>query len=97
MSRARVAWEHTLGERHVCLSIVAERGEDFIDEHHLYHVRDRSGATALESLTMRRVYRWDHARLTPLLEEVGFVDVRTDHFPNVKGYHFAMNRAFRPR
>ena len=72
-------------------------GEDFIDEHHLYHVRDGDGPTELETLTMRRVYRWDHAHLTPLLEDVGFVDVRTDHVQNVKGHRFAMNRAFRPK
>ena len=95
--RARIAWQHEREGRRVSLTIVAERGDDYIDEHHLYHVRDGAGPLQLEALTMRRVYRWDHFHLAPLLEDVGFVDIRSDHFQNVKGYSFAMSRAFRPR
>jgi len=103
MAEPRIAWQHRSERREVSLSIVADRGSDFIDEHHLYHHRDaaveggRRAPLQLETLTMRRVYRWDHAHLTPLLEEVGFESVRSDHFDNVKGHTFAMNRAFRPR
>ena len=97
MQRARIEWEHERDERGVCLTIVTERGDDHIDEHHLYHVREEGGPAVLETLTMRRVYRWDYFHLTPLLEEAGFVDIRSDHFRNVKGHLFAMNRAFRPR
>ncbi len=96
MQRPRLVWQHALEGKEVSLTIVSERGEGFIDEHHLYHVRDPGEPMRLETLTVRRVYRWDHAHLTPLLEDVGFVDVRTDHFKNVKGHTFAMNRAFRP-
>lgn len=96
MERARIAWEHTRDARTVSLTLVAERGHDYIDEHHLYHHREGSAPAQLESLTMRRVYRWDHFHLTPLLEDVGFVSIRSDHFRNVKGHTFAMNRAFRP-
>lgn len=96
MEPARIAWEHMLEERRVTLTILAERGEGFIDEHHLYHVSDGGGPTRLEALTMRRVYRWDHHHLAPLLMDAGFAEVRTDHFENVKGHRFAMNRAFAP-
>lgn len=95
--RARIAWDHTHEGTTVTLTVLAERGEDFIDEHHLYLVRERESAPRLETLTMRRVYRWDWHALAPLLSEVGYVDLRTDHFQNVKGYWYAMSRAFRPR
>lgn len=95
--RARVAWDHTHDGTTVTLTVLAERGEDFIDEHHLYLVREQGGAPRLETLTMRRVYRWDWHALAPLLAEAGFVDPRTDHFQNVKGRWYAMSRAFKPR
>ncbi|MBX3274251.1 MAG: class I SAM-dependent methyltransferase [Sandaracinaceae bacterium] len=94
---ARIAWEHERDGTRVGLTLVASRGDDFIDEHHLYHVREGGGPTRLETLTMRRVYRWDHFHLAPILTDVGFVELRTDHFDNVKGHRFAMNRAFKPR
>lgn len=93
---ARIVWQHEDGERRVSLTVVSERGEDYIDELHLYHHRRGEGPTELDTLMVRAVYRWDWHHLTPLLHEVGFVDVRTDHFDNVKGYQFAMNRARRP-
>ena len=33
----------------------------------------------------------------PVLHDAGFTDLRTDHFTNVKGHHYALSRAFRPR
>lgn len=95
--RARIAWDHVHDGTRVTLTVLAERGEDFIDEHHLYLVREGEAPATLSSLTVRRVYRWDFARLAPLLVEAGFVDLRSDHFENVKGYTFAMSRAFKPR
>lgn len=92
MQAPREAWAHEVDTEHVTLSLSAERGPDFIDEHHRYEVR---GGEAHE-LTMRHVYRWDWHGLSPLLTEAGFVDARTDHFRNVKGRWFAMSRAFRP-
>jgi SAM-dependent methyltransferase len=97
MERERVAWEHTLDEVSVRLTIRAERGEDFIDEHHLFRERLADGTEREERLTMRRVYRWDWYHLTPLLEDVGFVGIVSGRFENrAKGYTFAMNRAHRP-
>lgn len=93
---ARVLWDHRLEDRRVTLTVVSTRGDDYIDELHLYHDRRGDEAPILEALTVRCVYRWDWHHLTPLLRDVGFVDVRTDHFDNIKGYRFAMNRARRP-
>jgi hypothetical protein len=97
MERERTAWAHEVDETHVSLTIVADKGKDFIDEHHIYRVKEPGGDEREERLTMRRVYRWDWYHLTPLLAEVGFVDIRSEQFDNrAKGYRFAMNRAHRP-
>ncbi len=94
----RVAWSHAKDGRRVTLTVMKERGPDYIDAHHLFHDQRAGGAPTLETLTMREVYRWDWHALSRLLADVGFVDVRSDVFPNrAKGYDFAMNRAFRPR
>ncbi|MEM9071472.1 MAG: class I SAM-dependent methyltransferase [Myxococcota bacterium] len=94
LAAERVEWDHTDGERRVTLTILAERGEDFIDEHHLFHDR-RGDQVELHTLTMRRVYRWDWAALTELLRRAGFRDIQSEVCKNeAKGYTFALNRAF---
>lgn len=90
MRAPREAWSHEVDGVRVTLSLSAERGPDYIDEHHRY---DEDGA--VHELTMRHVYRWDWHALSPLLREAGFVDARTDHFRNVKDRWFAMSLAFR--
>ncbi len=97
-SAPRLGWSHATPQCEVTLTLHATKGSDHIDEHHVYLERDlESGAVQPSVLTMRHVYRWDWFHLVPMLEEAGFVDVRSDVFPNVaKGYDFAMNRAFRP-
>lgn len=97
LAEARIAWDHTYDGRSVALTKLAVRGADFIDEHHLYLSREQEGPAQLTSLTMRRVYRWDWHGLAPLLHDVGYVDLRSDHFENVKGHTFALSRAFRSR
>ena len=42
MDRARIAWSHRDGRESTTLTIVADRGSDFIDEHHLYTVQEGS-------------------------------------------------------
>lgn len=96
MEPVRRAWSHRLEDVQVDLTIEAARGEDFIDEHHTFEVHE-GGARRREALTVRRVYRWDWHAMTRVLREVGFDEVRCDHFPNVKGHRFALNRAFKPR
>ncbi len=95
MEHERVAWDHTVEGRSVRLAITLERGADFIDEHHVYAVRESDGAAHRQSLTVRRVYRWDWHAMTRVLRDEGFEDIRCDHFENVKGHTYAMNRAFR--
>jgi SAM-dependent methyltransferase len=92
----RLMWEHERDERtSVSLTISRQIGDDFIDEHHRYRVRDHEGER-IDELILRRVYRWDWYALSRVLRDIGFVDLRSDHFRSVKGHTFAMSRAFRP-
>lgn len=96
MTPERVAWEHTREGRTVTLTVLAERGDDIIDEHHVYLDRRRDAAPDLGTLTMRRVYRWDWAAMSELLRAAGFRELRSDVARNeAKGYTFAINRAFK--
>jgi len=95
MERDRVAWHAARDDTAVTLTIHAERGEDHLDEHHVYLIEE-GDERRTESLTMRRIYRWDWAAMNELLRDVGFVDVKSDVFENeMKGYTFALNRAFK--
>ena len=95
MERAELGWDLQRGETSVTLTRVNERGHDYIDQHHLFVIRE-GGRARLESLTMRRVYRWDWHGITPRLAAAGFVDARSEHFRNVKGHTFSMNLCRRP-
>ena len=77
------------------LALLNERGEDFIDQHHFYVIREGRAAPRLEALTMRRVYRWDFHALKALLAEAGFGEVTSHAFRNVKGHTYALNLARR--
>jgi len=94
MSRTELAWEHEKDGTRVSLALLNERGDDFIDQHHFYVVRERE-ETRLESFTMRRVYRWDFHALSRALEDVGFTDITSHAFRNIKGYDYALNLARR--
>ena len=95
LGRTSLAWEHRREDTSVSLALLNERGEDFIDQHHFYVIREGRAAPRLETLTMRRVYRWDFHAITRLLGEVGFGDVVSHAFRNVKGHSYALNLARR--
>ena len=95
MARAEIAWDHTHAGTRVTLTVFNERRADAIDQHHLYAIREGDGRARLETLTLRRLYRWDWHALTPLLERAGFRGMHSKHFRNVKGYDYAMNFAYR--
>jgi SAM-dependent methyltransferase len=94
---ARVAWDVTACGRRVVLTIVNERGEDFVDAHHVYTVTEATGEARVEALTQRQVYRWDWHALAPRLVAAGFERLTTRHFENVKGRMYAMSFAWRSR
>lgn len=97
MQTPRLGFDHRVGDRHVTLALHAERHEHVIDEHHVYVDRAGDAEPEVHALTLPHVYRWDWHALVPVLERVGYVDVRSDLFRNeAGGYDFAMNRAFRP-
>lgn len=93
----RLVWDHRDGVLGVSLVQVCTRGPDYIDQLHLYLVREGDAPARLESLTMRAVYRWDWHALGALLRRVGFVDLETRRFQNVKGRTYPMSFARRPR
>ena len=94
MARTELAWEHERAGTRVSLALLNERGDDYIDQHHFYVVREND-TKRLESFTMRRVYRWDFHALSRALEDVGFGDVTSHAFRNVKGHTYALNLARR--
>jgi SAM-dependent methyltransferase len=95
LERASLAWEHEREGTRVSLTVVNERGEDWIDQHHLFVVREPGARARLESFTQRRVYRWHWRAMRAALARAGFGRVRCEHFENVKGYTYAMNLAYR--
>jgi SAM-dependent methyltransferase len=95
MERAEIAWDHARGNTRVTLTVMNERGPDFIDQHHLYAIREGDAKPRLDTLTQRRWYRWDWHALTPVLARAGFTGMHSRHFRNVKGYEYAMNFAYR--
>ena len=94
LGRTSLAWEHKRGETTVSLALLNERGDDFIDQHHFYVVREHA-AHRLEAMTMRRVYRWDWSALSRALKDVGFGEITSHAFENVKGHTYALNLARR--
>jgi hypothetical protein len=94
MGRTELAWEHEKDGTRVSLALMNERGDDFIDQHHFYVIREKE-KTRLESFTMRRVYRWDFHALSRALEDAGFGDITSHAFQNVKGHGYALNLARR--
>ena len=95
MREPREAWAYEDDSKSLSLSLRSTRGEGCIDEEHTYELREGTQRST-HCLTMRHVYHWDWFHLTPLLTDVGFTDIRSDHFVNVKGRTYAMNRASRP-
>jgi len=95
LGRTSLAWEHRRGDTTVSLALFNERGEDFIDTHHFYVIHEGAASPRHESFTMRRVYRWDFYALSRLLREVGFGEVVSHAFRNVKGQTYALNLARR--
>lgn len=96
MQRAEIAWDHAREGTQVTLTVMNERVTDAIDQHHFYVIREPDAAVRLETLTQRRLYRWDWHALTPMLARAGFVKMHSRHFQNVKGYEYAMNFAYKP-
>lgn len=96
MQAPREAWAYEDDSKSLSLSLCSTRGEGCIDEEHTYRLR-QGDRRSTHRLTMRHVYHWDWFHLTPLLADVGFTNIRSDHFVNVKDRTYAMNRASRPK
>ena len=87
-----LAWSHRDGDTDTTHIIARQPTSRHIDEHHLY-VRTQHGQAQLESLLMRRIYRWDWHAMARALIAAGYEDLRSDRFLNDNGDPFTMNRA----
>lgn len=89
-------WEHPIGEAgrvtHVRVNVAHEA---HIDQHHVYVLRDEQGHTRLDSVVLRRIYRWDYHAMRAVLAECGFGPIESCVCQNDKGHSFAMNFAAR--
>lgn len=56
-----------------------EKGTDYIEEHHLYAVRE-GDEQRIETCCVRVALKWDWATIQPLLEEVGFISFTPKEF-----------------
>ena len=74
--RFAVEWTHAEGEVS-CTSIVArERGEDYIDEHHLFLI-DAASGRRLETATIRQPCSWHWGLLAEMFLDAGFSKLET--------------------
>jgi len=64
--------------------IFLEKGTDYVDEHHLYVVRD-GDEQRVESWCLRLPLKWDWGRIRPFLDEAGFVSFTTKEFVGANG------------
>jgi len=77
-----VEWTHEVdGVR--CTSIyVRERGDMYVDGHHLFLIEDH-GQHRLETATIRKPVYWDWETLESLFSDAGFSDLTTRTFPGL--------------
>jgi SAM-dependent methyltransferase len=77
-----VEWQHT-EEQCECTCLHARfRGQDFIDDHHLYLIREAHGPVRLEHATIRQWFRWDRNRVDEAAYAAGFTGAHTRSFEN---------------
>jgi len=74
--------------------IFSEKGTDYIDEHHLYVVRD-GDEQRIESCCLRVALKWGWATIQPFLEEAGFMSFTTKEFVAANGEPFHLVVAVR--
>jgi len=75
--RFQLWWEHAQGGCHCTCLQARTRGDDWIDEHALYVVREAGAAPRLETATVRRHFQWTRAAIEEAACEAGFASVET--------------------
>jgi SAM-dependent methyltransferase len=84
--RFYLAWQHT-EEDCTCTCVVSrDRGEDYVDENHLYVVNAIGASPHLESATLRRYFRWEWEQIEGAALSAGFSALETIAFT---GYSFS--------
>ena len=69
--------------------VFAEKGVDFIDEHHSYAVHDSAGQR-VENWCLRCSLKWGWSRIEPFLQEAGFNSFDTKEFIAANGKPFSL-------
>lgn len=85
-----IAWQHREEDCEcTCLDVMC-RGDDFIDDHYLYLIKERDVEVRLESWTMRRWFKWDWDCIDAAARRAGFSSVQTEWFeePGTEGSTF---------
>jgi SAM-dependent methyltransferase len=77
--RFSVEWDHTDAGTRCTSLLVREKGDSFIDEHHLFLIEE-CGMRRLESATIRQPILWDWPILVDLVRHAGFAHLETRHF-----------------
>jgi len=67
--------------------VFAEKGDDYIGEHHVYVVRDESGRR-VENWCLRCSLKWGWATIEPFLRKAGFQSFETKKFTAANGKPF---------
>ena len=70
-------------------ALVIEKGDDYIDRHHLYLI-DEEGDRRLEAMTMRHVYKWQWPKMEGFLRAAGFREFTTKEFIAANGRPFPL-------
>ena len=75
-----LAWHHAEGGCECTCLHANYRGPDFIDNHHLFIIKEGPANVRLETATVRRLFRHDRAALAAAARGAGFCGIRTHCF-----------------
>ena len=75
-----MGWRHSEDQLSVTQVIVQEKGQDYIDSHHLYLIEGSQEECRLEAMTVRRTLKWRWPRMEAFLRAAGFVGFASKEF-----------------
>jgi hypothetical protein len=87
--RFSIEWRHVAGDTECTCLLDREPGEDYIDVHRLYLIREPSGQR-LETATIRHPFYWDWPRLDRLFRRAGYSSLRTEETSGLIGINLAV-------
>lgn len=88
--RFSIAWSHEHGGVRCTCIIVREKGDMFIDEHHIFLIEE-NGKQRIETATVRQAVYWSWATLKELFAQAGFSRLETRSFRGISTDGGAIN------